>query len=767
MKKFLYLIAAAAFALVACQEPEAPNPNYDPETGEVTTQLVLSVSTGSPSTRMSAENVQKAENFNGIDSSRLIAFHVQTYTNDTLVSYTKNTADQYIKTYNIGMLYPENAINNVGNANKTTQSQRILTMNIPTGVNAFLFYGKAFNTNNLIPTTPAQAALTHQARKNKGCTFFQINDADPSKTRFAVANRIGNASRITLYDRTAQLMIYVINDIINTEVGEVNNYSTTVQANGQPFPVSATHLDPVSWKDLGHQYEYNIGSKTGNHAYLDSLLDHPSLAYRELSLLEETIGKCWSVFTRVEDGTKRIDYRAGSSSAIAYQISNMYSMIHTVAQTPPGNTAAEVNALRLAKAIEVKVKRYFDTSLWTYKDIGTGANETEILYYVPESERNNYSGVTSLNNYPGSFNIPDGAAQLSFVHRNGSIGGKTDVFYYKHPNSPLVDPNHGLFDPSKYMYPAEICYFVNSGIYVTEDEFSNDASFYPNGVDNWAAYGNWPKTRWLKNGAVQSNTHSVAIRDNIHYGVAMMETNVTAATTLYDNKVFHNPGETANNEISRSDLLLKGILIGDVNPIYDWQFLPVKNDGTESSPMSGKTYGFFDGVIYDDVIESNTIPTTKPTYTLVYDNYHPEAQDSVYVALEFINNGSKSFWGRDELIPAGGTFYLLACLHKAEKSAAHAGGHNAGSIKWPSEYYQIPPIYLANDQIPSGKSIGQSKEIERVFIQDFVTKVTFNIGETSLQKAYYSIPDLKSAQMTLGLSVDLSWKDGFTYEITF
>lgn len=54
-----------------------------------------------------------------------------------------------------------------------------------------------------------------------------------------------------------------------------------------------------------------------------------------------------------------------------------------------------------------------------------------------------------------------------------------------------------------------------------------------------------------------------------------------------------------------------------------------------------------------------------------------------------------------------------------------------------------------------------------MFIQDFVTKAVFNIGETSLQKAYVTIPNLASTQMSLGLSVDLSWTDGYEYSITF
>ncbi|MBR3744216.1 MAG: hypothetical protein IKN31_03805 [Bacteroidales bacterium] len=80
------------------------------------------------------------------------------------------------------------------------------------------------------------------------------------------------------------------------------------------------------------------------------------------------------------------------------------------------------------------------------------------------------------------------------------------------------------------------------------------------------------------------------------------------------------------------------------------------------------------------------------------------------------------------------------------------------TITWPT-YNEIPPVF------ESGTDAGKSKKIARVFIQDFVTKAVFRIGENSLKHAYYSTPDLRASNMSLGLSVDLSWKDGFQYDI--
>ena len=118
------------------------------------------------------------------------------------------------------------------------------------------------------------------------------------------------------------------------------------------------------------------------------------------------------------------------------------------------------------------------------------------------------------------------------------------------------------------------------------------------------------------------------------------------------------------------------------------------------------------------------------------------------MALEFLNNGD-DFWGRDNLIPSGCKFYLVAEL---ENDATNQAG-----IVWPANT-EIPPI---------DESTGASLKIPRIFIQDFMTSATFKLGEDSLKNAYYTMPDLRSSQMSLGLSVDLQWKNGYVYDLTF
>ena len=145
----------------------------------------------------------------------------------------------------------------------------------------------------------------------------------------------------------------------------------------------------------------------------------------------------------------------------------------------------------------------------------------------------------------------------------------------------------------------------------------------------------------------------------------------------------------------------------------------------------------------------------------MYDNYNssePENnQNDVYVALELVNNGD-AFYGRDNLIPNGGVFYLVAKIEKP-----NADKINTLHTLLPSDH-QIPPIYgVDGEAVPDGHYAGESKKLARVFIQDFITSATFRIGHTALQKAYYSVPDLRASQMSLGLSVDLQWIPGISY----
>jgi hypothetical protein len=294
------------------------------------------------------------------------------------------------------------------------------------------------------------------------------------------------------------------------------------------------------------------------------------------------------------------------------------------------------------------------------------------------------------------------------------------------------------------MYPAELAYFVNSPLRVSDIglDSSDVNTLFPNGTNNWDT-DEW--AGWTT-GAVKSTTKSIAVQKNINYGVAMLKTTVSTVdnrTSLADNRNKFNPGD-GDASVLVSGLRMTGILIGGQDNTVDWQYLPVDPDNA--------TYVIYDNAVgsynsNDKRYDGIALDGSTPNYTIVFDNYTPGGtQKSVRFALEF-RNGSEDFWGKDNLIRQNGTFYLLGelSLNSAE-----------GEPSWDT-YYQVPPL------IQTGDDAGKSSEVTRVFIQDHVTVANVKLGENALKQAVVSVPDLRTSSMSLGLSVDLSWTQGLTF----
>ncbi len=318
--------------------------------------------------------------------------------------------------------------------------------------------------------------------------------------------------------------------------------------------------------------------------------------------------------------------------------------------------------------------------------------------------------INANNKFPAELGLPEGAAQLTFT--KGTNGGNGTFSYVTERGA--VD-GASATPINKYAFPVELCYWVSSTIRTSSDP-DITADMYPTNVDNWTS---WTSTatgwagKWQTPGTITSATRAVALKDNIQYANALLKTTVQyGSDDLKDNNAAKNPGEE-DNTVAKT-FTVKGILVGKQPAQVGWNF---KNE-------SGATYDY---VIYDNVFDATAIPTTKPLYTMVFDNYttSSNANDKVVnIALELVN-GDKDFWGKDNLIPAGGTFYLTAKLD------------------------------LGNQNFDS------------VFMQDYVTTVTLTIGKDSLKHAYATVPDLRSVTMTFGLSVDLNWQAGASFNVEF
>ena len=719
------LVGTLAFAALAACNRENPdgNPLYNKETKEVQAQFVISVSTGQDSgTKQSANAVQQNGNFRGITDGTILLF--KSFNGSDAYSCVVDPALVATKSFEFGTLYSQGQISNSGTNNRDNSSQRVLQLSLPTGVNTALIYGEAIHANT---------------NSENGHVVRSVSDT-PSDTYFALTKRIGDsADDITAYNNTEKLMVKALNLILGSSITSINSY------------LGYTDLPAISWKEYGSKF-----------------ITDPTA----MSPLGEIIGRSYNVFTSIASGENG-EYRAGCSAAIRRQIQDMVTVMNNAGSATP-SSKLEANAKRLLLHINDNIEIFFDKqNNWVYKavdDIKTALIEKGI-YANEAAFDSEYTGVRDLNDFPyGTFHIPVGAAQLAY---DATKVGDTELDYnalsYLKPNHALLTPG-AMFDPERYAYPAELLYYCNSPLMVNNNEVS--VSSYPNGALPWETPTAWTTNGWsYTNGTVSSSTRGVAVKDNIHYGVALLKSTVALSGGPYlDNRsVVAGTGEP-DNSFTSLNLELTGVLVGGQNCEMNWQYLR-KNEGAHTGDSNTNDKSFFNWVVYDDDLIDGAVPTstTAPaaSYTMLFDNYDSslydptdpsKKQSDVNVALEFKNNG-EPFWGKHNLIPTNGVFYLLGKLKPANIKAG-----SATAITWP-ENYQVPPVWLKGETPSGGAKVGDSKKIERVFIQGFQTIATFTITSNSLKNAYYTMPDLRSAQMSLGLSVDLKWKSGFEYDV--
>lgn len=157
------------------------------------------------------------------------------------------------------------------------------------------------------------------------------------------------------------------------------------------------------------------------------------------------------------------------------------------------------------------------------------------------SALNSFSTVLSSagSAYPASYGIPE-----------GSIGfwwnGEAFVRLFNGVNIALVDP-------ASYCYPPGLWYYANSAVKTSNDETIR--SQYVSANEQW----DYILAHYTDGQTVNSLTQSVAIADQLQYGVGLLELILDA------------PGEEVASLINGSPLT--GVIIGDQKDV-DFRFLP-------------------------------------------------------------------------------------------------------------------------------------------------------------------------------------------------
>ena len=403
--------------------------------------------------------------------------------------------------------------------------------------------------------------------------------------------------------------------------------------------------------------------------------------------------------------------KAGSANAIKAAMEELYFAVEDIADGTEG-TAGNDNPVTIAKAIQAAIASDDDNNVsvteaplfYTKEDAGAGAGAgTTTIEWKTGVDDN-------VKTFPKNFNLPDGAMQVkwetnAFAYVQDNTGGGGDGI--------IVGSGDNKVPLNSLTYPASLAYYISTAAKTNDDP---TASFPAAG--SWTNIGNW--SGW--EGAVQPTTRLVALEKNIQYGVAQLATTVKFANNNVDDS-------EGNSVVVGSDrFTLDGILVGGQPTKLGYNLLPATGTGAAE----------FTQTVYDNAVADNTYVTTAETnanYTLLLDNKgaggNDAEADKVNFALEMTNNGD-AFYGVDGgLIAKGMKFYLVGTLNKA------ASGGNASS------------------PAPSG--------VDHIFIQDYKTTATVTIS--SLKNAYVTIPDLRATNLQLGLSVDLEWQKGYTFNV--
>ena len=305
--------------------------------------------------------------------------------------------------------------------------------------------------------------------------------------------------------------------------------------------------------------------------------------------------------------------------------------------------------------------------------------------------------------FPANINLPDGAVTVKCT--NGTFTAQTSATY--------ATSGTQVAALSDYVYPANLWYRANTLIKTSDKVLT----------DKYVAGTAWDDI--LKNyddaeGVVKNSTASIALKDQIQYAVGRLKTTVKVAdATLYDAN-----GETV--AVPTGGFPVSAVLIGDQRKV-DFQFAPANK--------TDKQY-----TIYDKELTGINATTggSSANNTLVLET---PADENVNVLLELTNNTGKRFKGKDGYVPAGAKFYLLGVL------------------------------------TPSNGTGYEATKLNQVFKQDYVTTANFTIKQNvkdastnpnqdkGLGAAYNVIPDLRTPALSIGLSVDLTWQTGLTFNV--
>lgn len=268
---------------------------------------------------------------------------------------------------------------------------------------------------------------------------------------------------------------------------------------------------------------------------------------------------------------------------------------------------------------------------------------------------------------------------------------------------------------ARYMKPAALTYYVNA---------------YPVDYSNTnAAALQWDKTAGTINAAgsginaartqISPSTTKIALNKTINYGVGRLDVAPVFIAAGGVMKGANDPeGRETTVSVNNNSFELTGVLVGNLPTKLNW----------ELNPVQGEDFG---ATVFDAEVEKSPVSVFATKETAVYEKCSyvilpattglKALDKNATIALQFKNNGAQ-FYGKDGIVPAGGTFYIAGQLSQN----------------------------------------GSSDVMEDAIKKDFYTTAKLRI--VTLKNATNTVPDIVNPTLELSMYVDLEWQEGVIFD---
>jgi hypothetical protein len=387
--------------------------------------------------------------------------------------------------------------------------------------------------------------------------------------------------------------------------------------------------------------------------------------------------------------TNNGDAFSGGSGGISQMLTDLYNDLYNLASST-SNSSEYGQDYYTRNSYTVSGTYYYVYQL--AREIRTLINNSTYVTLSGSGANVTVSLKDQYANFPDSFGVPAGCVALQW---NGT------QFVQQTPAT-----GSALAPIDAYCYPPSLWYMANSTLKTSDN--ADITQEYKMQNATWDAIF----SQYTYSSAVVQGAESVALKDPLQYGVAMLEVNLNKAKSPGGTELLLDSQANTVN-VGNNNYPLTGIIIGEQ-----------KNQAFDFTPLMGGLSNYvYDNEVYDGsnpkayLAGASAGLTFQPIHTLVVPS--EDAQD-VHVALEFQNNSGADFYGANaNKIAAGSRFYLLAILKYTDAVA------------------------------PAGKTL------DAVFVSDHTTKVTFDIN--SLAKAYNTIPELRDPQLEIGVVTKMEW----------